>query len=86
MEEAIPLVEMDRDSNKLYVERESRFLNLTENQYQKRLKKSANIEKRKKGNFFENCCDTVYECTRNTANYILCCSVIGECINACNAG
>lgn len=86
MEEQLPLIEMNRDPGKRYEERGSRFLNETEYSREKRLKLSAAGGSRKKdGNWFENCCDSLYKCTRTTGNTIFCADMCTECCNACNS-
>lgn len=86
MEDELPLIEMNRDSDKRYLERESRFLNETEFMRSKRLKSAVvGTAKKKAGNWFENCCDSLNTCTRGMGNYIFCTDMCTECCNACNS-
>ena len=56
MEDELPLIEMNRDSDKRYLERESRFLNETEYSRKKRLKSaSAGGRRRKDGCSCDSC-------------------------------
>ena len=85
MEDELPLIEMNRDSDKRYLERESRFLNETEYSRKKRLKRAAGGARKKDGNWFENCCDDLYSCTRTVGTTIFCADLCTECCNACNS-